>query len=469
MVARIVLVVMSLMLSLISFSSLANGEIRGALCAIKADNKIVLVNEILTKKLSLPGGTIDAGERPQDAAQRETWEETGLVVTVGPELGRTETVVVYDCVSDSDVIAFDFHNAMDGNELPVWFAPDYGIEISSAMLISPNELTSDQYRYPEQWDQVVGFFGNATNQSVTYLDHLIEGAPFFNQVELHWIAALQYWVGTLPDGVSSAIKGFLLLGNQLALPWLTLVLFPLLYWKFGKDFSYKAFFAVAVTSLLCLIGQQGFALPRPHVYLPIIELTHSYGFSLPSLPFAVWSSVATLVFHRMGKLSINKLTLAFGAAMVWMGLAKFYSGSAFILDMFAGVVVGSLTTWHIIRLKLKPELDVQALLTSRGVWFFLTAVCAVLSVFWPIPIFTAWLAILVTVSGLILTLDRNREIASGQAVVTIIAALLLLNLGISYLATFVSTSSMYSLIVEVARYPVLILVYTLFVRQKPSS
>ncbi len=138
--------------------------------------------------------------------------------------------------------------------------------------------------------------------------------------------------------------------------------------------------------------------------------------------------------------------------------------------MLAGAVVGGLTTWHIIRLKLKPELDVQALLTSRGVWFFLTAVCAVLSVFWPIPIFTVWLAILVTVSGLILTLDRNREIASGQAVVTIIAVLLLLNFGISYLATLVSFSSMYSLIVEVARYPVLILAYALFVRQKqPSS
>ena len=32
------------------------------------------------------------GESPKVAAQRETWEETGLVVTVGEELGRTDTV-----------------------------------------------------------------------------------------------------------------------------------------------------------------------------------------------------------------------------------------------------------------------------------------------------------------------------------------------------------------------------------------
>ncbi|MCW1888874.1 NUDIX hydrolase [Vibrio chagasii] len=33
--------------------------------------------------MSLPGGTVVAGESPAIAAQRETWEEAGLSATVG--------------------------------------------------------------------------------------------------------------------------------------------------------------------------------------------------------------------------------------------------------------------------------------------------------------------------------------------------------------------------------------------------
>ncbi|MCV5752727.1 NUDIX hydrolase, partial [Escherichia coli] len=52
----------------VSVASL-NG-IKGALCVVRADDKLVLVHELLTNKLSLPGGTIIDGESPEIAAQR---------------------------------------------------------------------------------------------------------------------------------------------------------------------------------------------------------------------------------------------------------------------------------------------------------------------------------------------------------------------------------------------------------------
>lgn len=79
---------------------------------MRADDKLVLIHEILTNRISLPGGTIIEGEQPRAAAQRETWEETGLVVTVGKELGRTETAVFFDCVSDSEIISYSMINSM---------------------------------------------------------------------------------------------------------------------------------------------------------------------------------------------------------------------------------------------------------------------------------------------------------------------------------------------------------------------
>ncbi|WP_139137305.1 NUDIX hydrolase, partial [Vibrio tasmaniensis] len=64
-------------------------HIAGALCVVRADNQIVLVDELITGQLSLPGGTVVSGESPSVAAQRETWEEAGLSVTVGDVLGYT--------------------------------------------------------------------------------------------------------------------------------------------------------------------------------------------------------------------------------------------------------------------------------------------------------------------------------------------------------------------------------------------
>ncbi len=116
--------------------------VKGALCVVRADNKLVLIHEVLTNRISLPGGTIIKGESPRAAAQRETWEETGLVVTVGKELGRTETAVFFDCVSDSEIISYSMNNSMGGNELPIWFAPHYGVEIASAMLLTPETASS---------------------------------------------------------------------------------------------------------------------------------------------------------------------------------------------------------------------------------------------------------------------------------------------------------------------------------------
>lgn len=53
----------------LSFSALSSQEeeaaYRGALCLIRGDHKLVMTQEVLTGKLSLPGGTIEAGETPK--------------------------------------------------------------------------------------------------------------------------------------------------------------------------------------------------------------------------------------------------------------------------------------------------------------------------------------------------------------------------------------------------------------------
>lgn len=56
-------------------------EPKGAVCVIDDGHRVVLIKELITGKYSLPGGLIDKGETPQQAAEREAWEEAGLIVT----------------------------------------------------------------------------------------------------------------------------------------------------------------------------------------------------------------------------------------------------------------------------------------------------------------------------------------------------------------------------------------------------
>ncbi|WP_456297342.1 NUDIX domain-containing protein [Vibrio sp. AK197] len=433
----------------------------GALCIVRADEKIVLIHESLTDKMSLPGGTISADETPEVTAQRETWEETGLVVKVKQLLGQTEQAYFYECASESDVIAYELNNILDGHEIPVWFAPHYGVEVSSAMLIEPSSLDSGLYRYPKQWDTVKALFNQAEGQNVTYVGNLIAAAPVINQVELNWILGFQHAIKSLPDGMGWLWDSAVLMLNQLTNPLLFLLIFPLLYWQFGLHFAYRVFYLVAITSLLCFVARQTFALPRPHVYIPAIELSHSDGFSMPSLALALWCSVGILVLNAFERFSLNRYFGAFIFLLIAIMTAKFYSGAAFIVDMLVGSIFGILTAWHIIRLEDKPGFDLEKLICSRTSWALLAAVAAVLALIFQMPSFTVLLATLLTACGIIWTGKESGDFISFREMVFMVLLLVLVNEIISFSATLVSSSSLLSLVAEILRFPLLLLVFNI--------
>lgn len=449
-------------------SNMAN-PYKGALCLIKADDKIVLVKEIITKQLSIPGGTIKPAEPPQLAAQRETWEETGIVVTVGEELGHTDKAIFFDCVSSSEIIAYQHQNSMGGYELPVWFAPDYGVEVSSAMLIDPSYVNSEQYRYPKEWDSTIEMFQQATDQPMRIVADLIQAAPSFHQSELKWIQAFQLWVSKLPQQWGSFIHNMLYNGNLFASPICGIILFPLLYWRCGKSVCYKVSFAISITSLMCLFAQQGFTLPRPHVYLPSLQLVASYGNGFPSLPVAVWSSIGILLMTEKEKLGGHWFGVAYWLSAVWLILSKFYSGSAFLTDMAVGVFLGLLITWNIIRFDIKRTEKARTIMGSRRVWWGISLVAAIFAYYWQLPVFSAWLVVLIVMALVTTTLKNQREhltLFQGLLFTLILAAVYML---ISYLAAQVSSSGILSLVVEISRYPTMIIVFVAMIKLTSST
>lgn len=451
---------MVLILSLLSTTSVwANNilpdHIAGALCVVRADNQIVLVDELITGQLSLPGGTVVSGEDPAIAAQRETWEEAGLSVTVGDVLGYTDSAVIYDCISDSEVISYQARNELGGFELPIWFAPHYGVEVSRAMLLPPTTLPANQYRYPEQWSEINELFLSATNQPVTYVTELVGAAPKVHQVELGWIVSLQNMFDNLPNIFSNTV----LLTDLLAKPWAFIVILPLMAWYFGRNFALKFGFTLISVTLLTLIAHQGFGFPRPHAYLPTLKLVMSSGYSFPSLLAALWVSLTLLVLWKLKRIFEQKSILIVLAGLLWIMLFKAYTGSAFFSDVLMGGLLGALTTWHIVRLDSKPDVDISVLLSSKGVWWGLCLLSIVLTVIWPLPTFSFWVAILMTIACLV-TLTDSKPLTgqfSFKIVLGVMVMLLAGNLLISWAGSFVSFSGIASFVVDTLRFPILIL------------
>ncbi|MFV0448903.1 MAG: bifunctional NUDIX hydrolase/phosphatase PAP2 family protein [Vibrio sp.] len=450
-------------------SNKAESPYKGALCIIKADDKIVLINEVITKQLSIPGGTIKPGEPAKLAAQRETWEETGIVVTVGKELGHTDKAIFFDCVSASEILVYQHQNRLGGHDLPIWFAPDYGVEVSSATLIDPLYVDADKYRYPDEWSSTVDMFQLATNQPVKIVADLAQAAPVFHQIELKWIQAFQLWVNKLPQQWRGLVHNFLFSGNLLASPICGIILFPLLYWRCGKSVCYKVSFAISITSLLCLFAQQGFALPRPHVYFPSLQLIASYGYGFPSLPIAVWISIGILLITERGRLGGRWFVAAYAVSAIWLTLSKFYSGNAFIVDMAAGTLLGSLITWNIVRFDIKRTEKARTIMGSRRVWWGISIVAATFTYYWQLPVFLAWLVVLVVMAMITRTLKNQRDHLSFFHSVLFTVVLSAVYISISYVATMVSSSGMESLLAELLRYPTLIVVFIAMIKLTASS
>lgn len=374
-----------------------NMEKRGAICLTRVNNQLLMIREDITGKLSVPGGNINLGETPEQAAQREAWEETGLVVEVNKELGRTQTAYVFDCVSQSDVIAFKPDNAFGGNTLPVWVAPDFGIETINGMLIEPSRVAATDYRFPAQWHTLKAMFKQATDQPVRKVDDLIAVAPFFQQYELHFLVKFQNALLKMPEWASKTVLGIVAIGNVFANPMMAWIVFPFLMYFVGTRITLKLFVSMAFVSLMCHLLQRGLALPRPYVYLPTIQPLSESGYSMPCVVTAILTCSAFVLWQERENITWPYWTPTLTVIIVWQTLGQFLAGDMFITDCIVGAVLGAIVSWNVYQLESRTSVDFTGLLCSYKIWLGLLLLTGMLTYLWATPGFRHWLSILTAV------------------------------------------------------------------------
>jgi 8-oxo-dGTP pyrophosphatase MutT (NUDIX family) len=119
-------------------------------CLAIRDGKLLVVED-LRGGINLPGGKSTNGESARCTAHRETWEETGLDVTVGELLYTMDTgFLLYACHfhPDSGVIS-----------------PPPRLEIKRAFLLKPAEFSRHQWRFPGQQAVLLNLVDQQLNDS----------------------------------------------------------------------------------------------------------------------------------------------------------------------------------------------------------------------------------------------------------------------------------------------------------------
>lgn len=107
---------------------------------LAVDQGRILVIEQRSGVLSIPGGTSEPGEGARCTAYRETYEETGLKLAIGPLL---------------EVFANGFHlyqcTYVDRKQV---LAPKDLLEVRGASWRRPETVDGSRWRFPGQWPQL---------------------------------------------------------------------------------------------------------------------------------------------------------------------------------------------------------------------------------------------------------------------------------------------------------------------------
>lgn len=300
-----------------------------AVCAIRHQDQLLLVQDRISSRYSLSGGYIDGDERPEQAALRELYEETGLRGEIVADLGRWQKAQVFACRTLEPIVAqqgTDFVSLLQ--------APNLGGEILNARLIAVDKLPREQRRFPDQLDWLQARLGELPESEVRWQADFVAQGNALHQAEIPLMQRLQQWLG--PD------VWWLSVSNLFGSGGFQLALIPLLLPLLGWPRLRQLLFAMLWLGLLVQASKEGIGWPRPFHLQPLLATQSAQGFGMPS-----GHTASALLFWGalLGWLWPARRGLAYSLALLLAlttGLARVWLGVHFISDVAAGQLIGAL-------------------------------------------------------------------------------------------------------------------------------
>ncbi len=333
----------------LSITPVSAQDYKGAACVIFVNDEIVLVRDMLSNRLSFPGGYLHSGESPEQAAQRETYEETGLKVTVGPQISAADRSAQYLCRSDAPVPILSRQGFESRPIVYALSAPDYAKEIRQVYLIRPQSVDASELRFPHQIDALPDFKNHLEWQSrAVLMPKLAVPINKLHKIELETITQFQQWLAPQADPLFRLLN---ILGENS----LFFFLVPVIWAYAGWNIGLRCIALLIMSAELNTILKALFAQPRPFHLMPQLQRMEAYGFGLPSGHVLVatviwgycWHSFKHLLpaqHHRSGLGLLISL-------LIGCGLARAYWGVHFFSDVIAGAGLGLLLLTLFIRLE----------------------------------------------------------------------------------------------------------------------
>ncbi|MFM5745160.1 phosphatase PAP2 family protein [Aeromonas veronii] len=309
-----------------------------AACAIRHQDQLLLVQDRISSRYSLSGGYIDGDERPEQAALRELYEETGLRGEVVQELGRWQRALIFACRTLEPIVA-----QQDSDFVSLLKAPNLGGEILNARLIAVNKLPREQRRFPDQLDWLQSRLDKVPESEVHWQADFVAQGNALHQVEIPLMMRLQQWLG--PD------IWWLSVSNLFGSGGFQLALIPLLLPLLGWPRLRQLLFTMLWLGLLVQASKEGIGWPRPFHLQPLLATQSAQGFGMPS-----GHTASALLFWGalLGWLWPARRGLAYSLALLLAlttGLARVWLGVHFISDVAVGLLIGALLLaarpcWH---------------------------------------------------------------------------------------------------------------------------
>ncbi|WP_068332649.1 phosphatase PAP2 family protein [Photobacterium jeanii] len=381
-------------------------ELVGAVCVIRADNKMVMLSEMITRKMALPGGYIDGKDSPEQSAIREALEETGIDVEIDHLIQYRGRAAIYACVAKSPILVSTTTDTTGFAIVESSSSEHFGKEVRRVYLVEPSAVTAEEYRFPKDKPRLAKWLAETPESEISYYSDLSERANHMHQFELEVIKGFQQSIKQMSPSAQAMFEAAMTVLNLPGETVFIAILVVATAAMFGvKSLLRLAFVLLSVTYIASVL-KLSIASPRPFYIIPELKQANAYGFGFPSghtlMATVLWGLAWYYLARKRGlRVMYSLLPVAFLFA-IGQATARVWYGVHFITDTIASIMLGSGMVAVYIAWLNSEDNSLDERIVGKGFWLIMALIVGLTASFSHAPDHTYLFAVLL---GVLLSLD----------------------------------------------------------------